>query len=537
MTIINDPEFDAILKSATPMPGATPTEGGDWYSRYKQGLKAAQPPEDPNMVKVDSKNIVGGMVGSLLKPVVSFGKSIGESSQAPRNADLYAKSLEQHSQIENNLKTAIANNQKAGQDTTRLQTALQNHTASTPKLEDFTGDVINKTAKQVIGEGIGTGVAALSGGALSGAKEMIGSELAGKATLGQVMGQGAKIGAGFGGASSVAGALEQNKPLEDVAREGITGAGTGALLGAGTAGLVHGVANAPSIASDVTSKVKANLPIQQTADQKIADLISPKLTSKEIKLAQQEGRIAPGQEPTMFKSGTPDKVLTTDKVFKATQTIKNEIPDANKLKAPELYTALEARTTDMAKALSPEMKKVPIKPVTVQNITNDWTALKKIQTNNPYAPSDINLKKLQSDFETRLMKSKSGNMNDLWETRKAYDSSVPSNVKKATSMSSESLQAKKEIWLQNREVLNKAINDTQNGMGKASQDAFSKMTDMYSAKENLNAKASLELESQPSKVVQWMKEHPYISTAIGGTIIGSTGIPGKALDIVSGGAL
>lgn len=283
--------------------------------------------------------------------------------------------------------------------------------------------------------------------------------------------------------------------------------------------------------SSITGKNIANQAEKETA--KLTDMISPKMNAKETKLAQSQGRIIAGKEPTMFKSGTADTVIPTDKIVKATQTIQREIPNASKLPPSELHTALSARTSDMAEKLKPEMVKTPIKPETVQKITDDWSAIKKEQLNNAYTPNDVNVEKLQSDFEIRLQQSKSGNMNDLWDTAKAYDDSVPVNVKNANSLSSESLQAKKEIWLQNRGILRDAINDTTNGMGETSKNAFSDMHDMYNAKENLLSKAKIE-KAQSSRLVQWAKDHPYLAGTIATGVAGSTGIPQRAIHAVTG---
>jgi len=264
----------------------------------------------------------------------------------------------------------------------------------------------------------------------------------------------------------------------------------------------------------------------------IQNLISPKLTSKEVKLAESQGRLIKGKNPTLLKAGTPDEIIPSDKLIKSSQTIQREIPNASKLKEPELYTALEGRTSDMAVKLKPELQKVSIKPETVQKINTDWDSLKKLQMETAPASEEINVLKRQKKFESFLKKSGNKNMNDLWETRKSYDSSVPENVKKATINSPESLQIQKEEWLQNRKVLNDAITDLENGLGETARQPFADMTDMYSAKENLLSKAKVELTVKPSKLKQWIKDNPWKAALAGygtGKIIESTtgiNIPG-----------
>lgn len=268
------------------------------------------------------------------------------------------------------------------------------------------------------------------------------------------------------------------------------------------------------------------------ATNKIQDTISPKITPKEVKIAVKDGRFVDGQDPTLLRGGTKDTIIPSDKTIQTAQTIKDTIPNADKLKPSELYTKLDDKVSEISQKLKPEMEQTPIKPQTVEKITSDWETLKKTQSKNPYLSRDVNVKALQEDFESRLQQSKAGNMNDLWETRKAYDSSVPDSVKKSNSLSSQSLQDQKEIWLQNRDILNGAINDVKNGLGATSQKAFSDMSDMYNGKENILSKAKIKVGA-PSKVRQWVKDNPWKAGAIGYGIAKITGAD-KALKAVTG---
>ncbi len=251
---------------------------------------------------------------------------------------------------------------------------------------------------------------------------------------------------------------------------------------------------------------------------KISEMISPKMTAKETKLAQTQGRIYDGKDPTLFKAGTEGKVATSDKVADATRTIMKKIPNAAKMSETELYSAVDESIGKTAKELRPQMEATPIKPETVEKITTDWEGLKKAQIENAPATEELNVAKRQAKFENFLKKSKSGNQADLWDTRIEYDNSIPENVKKANINSPESLQIQKEEWLQNRDVLNKAITDTTHGMGNASRQAFSDMTSMYEAKGNLLGKAKVN-DAQLSKVNQFLKDNPKTAKVLGGATI------------------
>lgn len=270
-----------------------------------------------------------------------------------------------------------------------------------------------------------------------------------------------------------------------------------------------------SQAQEMFDNSKANTP-QNTA--KIQETISPKPTPKEAKLAQSQGRFIQGKEPTLFKAGTADSIAPSEKVIRATDTIQRNIPGADKMDESQLHSALSAKIEQTAETLKPQMKATQIKPETIQKINDDWTALKKSQIEEADATEEPNVRKQQQQFEQRLMKSGNSTMDDLWETRKSYDDGVPENVKKANSMSPESLQNKKQIWLQNRGILTDSINDAQNGMGATSQRAFSDMHDMYNAKEGIMSKTKVD-GAKMSKVNQFLKEHPTTAKFLGGATI------------------
>lgn len=216
--------------------------------------------EVPPTTAQPTSDIKGGLTGELLTGNTQrFGKTIGESLAAPGNADLYAKTLESHTTIQNNLLKAIKAKKDLGQDTSRLQGALQQHVESTPQLKDFTGDVIDKTPGQVIGEGIGTGLEALSGGVLSSGAEAVGAK--GLSTV-EKINQLGKIGATYGAIGSGANTMAQGGNAGDTLTDAATGGITGYVGGAGLGLLGIGASKvAPKIsqfvnptAEDIISK-------------------------------------------------------------------------------------------------------------------------------------------------------------------------------------------------------------------------------------------------------------------------------------------
>lgn len=273
------------------------------------------------------------------------------------------------------------------------------------------------------------------------------------------------------------------------------------------------VSKTQEIAGNIKDAVSGKIGETPSTDlQTIKERITPKPTAKEARLATDQGRLYKAKEPSLFKKGTVDKVAATDQQLMSSQTIQRHIPDAAKLDDPTLYKALDEKVSQISEELKPEMQKTPVKEETIQKINDDWTNLKKEQLAEAKATDEPNIKKWQKQFEKYLEKSKSDNMNDLWDSAKEYDKSIKPNVKNATDLSPEDLQTQKEIWLQNRSVLRSAINDSESGMGQTSRQAFSDMKDMYEGQNGLLSKAKIETKAAPSKITQFVKKHPVIST-------------------------
>jgi hypothetical protein len=272
--------------------------------------------------------------------------------------------------------------------------------------------------------------------------------------------------------------------------------------------------------------------------QQLLEKISPKPTAKEAKLAQVEGRLVKGKEPTLFKAGTEPTILPTEKTIRASKTIQKEIPNASKMDDIQLFGELDKKITEKAVGLKPYMQASPIKPQTIQKINDDWTVLKQKQLQLADATEEANVIKLQQQFESRLTKLRNksyspeqvnelkaknltnanyqvpikGSLDDLWETRKAYDDSIPENVKQAHAMSSESLQNKKTIWLENRAILNDAISKSEDGLGVV-KNTFDEMSDLYTAKTGILSKTKVD-KAALSKINQFWKDNPKIVGAL-----------------------
>ena len=93
-----------------------------------------------------------------------FGSTIGQALGAKKSTKQFEDSLAKHSQISNDIIARIRQKKAQGGDVTRLEDALQKHAANQPTQKRFTGEVIDKTAGQVMGEAAMTGLETLTGG-------------------------------------------------------------------------------------------------------------------------------------------------------------------------------------------------------------------------------------------------------------------------------------------------------------------------------------------------------------------------------------
>lgn len=206
-----------------------------------------------------------------------FGKTIGEALAAPRNAELYQDAYQQWSTVTDNLNAKINEITKAGGDPSRLQRVLKRHLIDQPKLESFTGDVINKTPEQVLGEAGMAGLEALSGGLLEGGVKTVASKELG--VLGK-LNQAGKLGATYGAVGGGLSAMEQNKDISGVAGGAALGGTLGYALGGATAGAgmvagkVVGSIEKSGIASKLLPETEARIAKTEAwvkeAEQKVA---------------------------------------------------------------------------------------------------------------------------------------------------------------------------------------------------------------------------------------------------------------------------
>ena len=286
------------------------------------------------------------------------------------------------------------------------------------------------------------------------------------------------------------------KEAKDVVGEaGFTTRFFASLVGAGEgAGLIS--KGAKAIAKTQSGKAVA----KEAAS--ISEAIAAPTTKKEAQLAISQGRLVKGKEG-LLTGKKPDVVLPTEKLQETSVIIQKKIPNASKLNEPELYTALDVEIGNTAKTLKPEMKKALFTNNQKNIIKEKWADIKTKQASTPeFANSRAGAKQSQKQFQSfldELDKPKGGQMptlDDIWDLRKRYDATIPQTVKKATELSDSFLQLRKQMWLDNRELFNVAINDSVQGLGATSEQAFKEMNGMYEAKNNILQKAKIDVKGK-----------------------------------------
>ena len=141
------------------------------------------------------------------------------------------------------------------------------------------------------------------------------------------------------------------------------------------------------------------------------------------------------------------------------------------------------------------------KPKIVEQIGSTWDKLKIKQAKDPAFVGFVGSKRMQQNFQEfidKILKTKKDlTLDDLWQMRIDYDNTIKSSVKKANDLSPEGLQLQREMWLENRRILNDVINDTASGLGDVSKQSFADMSDLYMANQNIASKAKIDVKGVP----------------------------------------
>lgn len=249
--------------------------------------------------------------------------------------------------------------------------------ADTEGVDIFNEPEFQKTAKQIFGEGLETGLEILSFGSFGGASKV--PTVLKPLTKGKNILTGAKTGAKFGGAFGagfgVSKALQEDKSAVDIAKaglkEGAIGTVGGALLGGGLSGVVSAGAGLTSRASKLVPVIKKN--VDKAVHNKLTSVskdlmkMSPTQTRNEIKWNKNTPEFLVDEGVISLLSSDGKRVVTDEaskalrnKYFAESRAFNNLLTDSgeyvslDKLKQnaiADLGEKFKARGTDRKKAI------------------------------------------------------------------------------------------------------------------------------------------------------------------------------------------
>jgi hypothetical protein len=234
----------------------------------------------------------------------------------------------------------------------------------------------------------------------------------------------------------------------------------------------------------------------QKAEQALEQKIAPKLTKFEVGQALKEGRVIRGKVSRIFGK-KPDTVIQSTKVKQSANTIQELIPEATKLTDAQLVPKIQKQVATLSNDLKPVLKEAKVSEKVKEDMVSSWLKIKQEQVANVSRKmTKKRFEGAQKEFEDTLLEvADADNLDDVWNIRKKYDDLIPSNVKKATAKSSDALQVEKEMWLENRRVLNEMMDVMSKGLEEQSAKRFSQMSDLYRAEMNIINRADIARKS------------------------------------------
>lgn len=463
-------------------------------------FKASKSPNTPTAIaKPTEKKVKGGFLGEVFTGNTQrFGRTIGESLVAPSAAKKFAKSQQAITDTETDilqrLKTA------SPEDRPRLMEILELNRSGGSKVEDFTGDVINKTWKEIAGEAIGTGVEALTGGLLSkGAGTIInaGSNLQKAKNL-------VKVGAQYGGATGVSEGLKDNKSLPGVIFDGVKYGAGGALGGRLFTGLLNKGASVVARNTDLIPKLRSSLRLDDA--RKITE---PVLTTAEKKAKQKatgstsrsifsEPKIIPNKFDDEVSDSVSDIVKRKNKPEKNRDLINNAIGE------------IDTGTKDLLKQYNIPFNDNQL----LKGLNAGKDDLKFVFTSDPLAE-----KTYDTVVESFMEILKKKNMSGLLDARQGFDKLPAVKVLLRNERLGEN--TKREIVRTVRKKANEyIINNVPEEIGEQVAGNLAKQTRMFNARDNI--------VDQLVKQLGTTAAERFFKTRSGKVIKGATGALGAA---------
>lgn len=238
----------------------------------------------------------------------------------------------------------------------------------------------------------------------------------------------------------------------------------------------------------------------QARRQTVQDLIAPGLNKAETQKIIDEERLT-RTKGSFFFGKKPDIVDVSDRIKEVSDTITRRITDAHKMDDVGLAIALRKEIETISDTIRPKMAETSLGQKTKEAIQSAWDNLKKEQARDPDFEGFTGSKRFQSNFEAFLKQvDEAETLEDLWDIRAKYDQSIKPSVKKAIDVPgvAPSTLIQKEMWLDNRRILNDALKEAADGLGEEVKQAFLDMSHMYTARTNIINKAKIDVKGKKS---------------------------------------
>jgi len=253
-------------------------------------------PKEKEPIQDRIGNFLGKAVGVFTSSTKKFGETIGTalSTKDKQTTETRQSSIDSiNSQIDLYMKQA-----RDEKDKERKKSLLEaaQKLAGMNDVDIYNNKEYQKTAKQIIGEGLGTLLEVTAFSAISGVGK------AGKAVgtgkqIARATKEGALIGGGYGGAFGTAESMQDNDTLAEIAQStliaGAIGAGAGGVLGGGLSAAGKGITGMKSLIEGVSKQTpKAESAIAKFAEKRLYETandllkMSPTMTKAETRFGK-----------------------------------------------------------------------------------------------------------------------------------------------------------------------------------------------------------------------------------------------------------
>lgn len=448
-------------------------------------------------------------VKSLVKSEVRFGQSIAGAvgSIAPNLAG--KKTVDEANRLSEQVKAntlrAIQEKRARGEDTTRLITALRAIDSEVnfyDILNSSTGGSLDKSARQVLGEGLGVAADVVGAGALPGG---IG-QIAKAGSLGQGIKAGFKAGAVggslFGGVAGASQAAQENKTGGEIVGSGIRGGVAGGVVGGVAGGALGGVAGG------VAGRAQK---IANKDQQFVLDLVSPKATEKVKIQAYREGRVT---EQGLLRGA---KILPSKRDRQVAEAVAGVV--SRKKSTLQNFSAIESKVDEINTGVKAFVRanKVPFNTNQLKSQLNAGRdELQLIFASDATAERTYNA--VVDEF---LKHVKTKDTAGLLEARQVVDK-IPA-IKKLLDSRAMGENVKREIVLTVRGQANRYIAQLL-PKGNKYREALLQESRMIEALGNLAEKGTITIGK--NKLQMAARKYPILKLLIGSAVVGTTGAVG-----------